>query len=232
MTALPVTNLQDAYDAAPLVPQITLDATPNPIVLDASVVGDIFALRDTANADIFRGAAGAINTLDFGLAAQRTFELQMGIAGQTNGFKYLPDDFTQVLASAGPALSWTSTVTSLIPGGGGVGNDTAPAMVQSIGELILNDQGNLFSTSLLFNQATTVSCNGFNSGPLYTLVNQPLIRNIGGGSRTCSQANAVRSQMRVGPNISGNIVQTSHDPFFAVVTVNGSVGLASITTLN
>ena len=232
MTALPVTNLQDAYDAAPLVPQVTIDATPNPVTLDASVVGDIFALRDTANADIFRGQAGAINTLDFGLAAQRTFELHMGIAGQVNGFKFLPDDFTQILAAAGPAISWTSTVTSLIPGGGGVGNDTAPAMIQSIGEVILNDQGNLFSTSLLFNQATTISCNGFNSGPLYTLVNQPLIRNIGGGTRTCSQANAVRSQFRIGPNTSGNITQISHDPFFATVTVNGSVGLASITTLN
>ena len=88
MTALPVTNLQDAYDAAPLVPQITLDATPNPVTFDASVVGDIFALRDTVNADIFRGAAGAINTLDFGLAAHRTFELQMGIAGHVNGFKF------------------------------------------------------------------------------------------------------------------------------------------------
>jgi len=232
MTALPVTNLQDAYDAAPLVPQVTINATPNPITLDASVVGDIFALRDTANADIFRGAAGVINTLDYGLAGERGFELQMKLTGQVNGFKFLPDDFTQIVGAAGAALVWESTVTSLIPGGGGVGNDTAPAMVQSVGEVILSDQGNLFATSLLFNQATTVSCNGFNSGPLYTLVNQPTVRTIDGGSRTCSQANAVRSQFRVGPNVSGNITQVSHEPFLATIIVNATVGLASCTSVN
>jgi len=232
MTALPLTTLQVAYDADPPVPQVTINGTPDPLTLDASVVGDIFALRDTANADIFRGAAGAINTLDFGLSAQRTFELQMGISGQINGFKFLPDDFTQILVAGGPAISWSSTVTSLIPGGGGVGNEQAPAMIASSGEFILNDQGNLFSTSILFNQSTTVSTNGFNSGPLYTMVNQPLIRNIGGGSATCSQANAVRSQMRVGPNTSGNITQISHDAFLATIIVNASVGTATCTTLN
>ena len=168
MTALPLTTLQVAYDADPPVPQVTINATPDPLTLDASVVGDIFALRDTANADIFRGGAGAINTLDFGLSAQRTFELQMAISGQVNGFKFLPDDFTQIVGAAGAAIVWESTITSLIPGGGGVGNDTAPAMIQSVGEVILDDQGNLFATSLLFNQATTISCNGFNSGPSVT----------------------------------------------------------------
>ncbi len=54
-------NLQQAYDNATAPPQITLNATPDPFTVDASVAGDIFALRDAANADLVRvGDTGAI----------------------------------------------------------------------------------------------------------------------------------------------------------------------------
>ena len=47
-------TLQEAYDNDTTVPQITINGTPDPLTIDASVAGDIFALRDTANADLVR----------------------------------------------------------------------------------------------------------------------------------------------------------------------------------
>ncbi len=47
-------TLQTAYNEDTSVPQITINATPDPLTIDASVVGDIFAVRDVANADLVR----------------------------------------------------------------------------------------------------------------------------------------------------------------------------------
>ena len=61
-------SLQDAYDNAPAVPQITIDATPNPLTIDASVAGTIFEVRDTTNAALLSMATGG-STLIGGTAA-------------------------------------------------------------------------------------------------------------------------------------------------------------------
>jgi len=47
-------TLQTAYNEDTSVPQITINATPDPLTIDASVAGDIFAVRDVANADLVR----------------------------------------------------------------------------------------------------------------------------------------------------------------------------------
>lgn len=49
-------TLQEAYNNDTTVPQISLNATPDPLTIDATVAGDIFALRDVANADLVRFA--------------------------------------------------------------------------------------------------------------------------------------------------------------------------------
>ncbi len=47
-------TLQRSYNEDPTVPQITVNGTPEPLTIDASVAGDIFAVRDVANADVIR----------------------------------------------------------------------------------------------------------------------------------------------------------------------------------
>lgn len=47
------TTLQAAYNAAPGVPQISVNATPDPVTIDATVAGDIFQVRSVANSQLF-----------------------------------------------------------------------------------------------------------------------------------------------------------------------------------
>lgn len=148
------------------------------------------------------------------------------------GIRHLPVDYTQTLAAEVTyALQWDSTVTTNIPAGGGIGNDTAPAMVGSIGTIIFLDQGNLFSSSLLFNQGTQIDCRA-NIGPVYTLVNQPRISAGIAGAFTCSQHNALRIQPNWGgSNVAGGtITQTNATLIFITSTVDATVGTASVTT--
>ena len=54
-------TLQTAYNEDPSVPQITINATPDPLTIDASVAGDVFAVRDAAAADLLRiGSTGGL----------------------------------------------------------------------------------------------------------------------------------------------------------------------------
>jgi hypothetical protein len=47
-------RLQIAYDTATTPPQINVNAVPDPVTFDATVAGDVFAVRDLANADLIR----------------------------------------------------------------------------------------------------------------------------------------------------------------------------------
>lgn len=55
-----VVDLQFAYDNDTTVPQITVNGTPDPVTIDASVAGDVFVVRDVANADLFNVATTEI----------------------------------------------------------------------------------------------------------------------------------------------------------------------------
>ncbi len=322
-------TLQEAYDNLTTVPQITVNATPDPVTIDASVAGDIFAVRDVANTDRIRisttaitffgaysfpTADGALNevlrtdgagTLSFvagstlGITLQDAYDAApaepqiSAAAGDPVGFEPAADPgdifflqradtgrvfLVESLASGyeftlGPAgnrswvlseptttsnpttaqiipdgrtktvlpaadnsaiIYWDSTFISNIPGGGGIGNDSGFGAIFLIGTLELLEQGNLFSTSIVFNQATRVDVTAANSGPVYTMVNQPVMRNFGATNRTVSQANAVRSQLRIEPNSTGDVTQTSHEAFFATVILDSSIstGDAFCTTCN
>lgn len=227
-----LTTLQGAYDnsggANPMIQLALADGTLT-IRDDATPLADMFALQNNAGTDFFDVDA---LTMNYGLTGNRGYSFVLDPTGR-EGIQFLPDGRAQTtvpLTTA--AVQWSSLVVSNIPGGAPFGNDTAPAMIASIGEAQFDSQPFLFATSLLFNQATTLSANGFNLGPVYTMVNQPIVRNVGGGVRTTSQANAVRSQMRVGPNISGDMTLVSHEPFFVTMTVDATVGIASATTVN
>lgn len=151
-------------------------------------------------------------------------------ATSTPGVEVMPDGVTKTTTpTIFYQLQWDSTVTSNVPGGVPF-NNTAPAMVGSFGTCIFAQPGNLFSSSLLFNQGTQIRAQA-NVGPIYTMVNQPNIF-ADGGSYSCSQHNALRIQPRWGPNLAGgSITQTSAQLILFVATVDGTVGSSSITTL-
>ena len=49
-------DLQGAYDADTSVPQIDINATPDPLTIDATVAGDVFAVRGFTDLDLLRVA--------------------------------------------------------------------------------------------------------------------------------------------------------------------------------
>lgn len=231
-----VDNMQDTYDNTGVTqPKIEVTAANGAITFRdaAASIGDVFILEDNAGVDFFNVAE---TQFQFGETPQRLFDAnnRTGATPGYGGFEFYPDDFTRLDVATQPgAFIWTSTLTSSAPGGGPVGNDTAPNFVSWQGEIILTEQGNLFNTQSLFNQGTVVTCDGANTGPIYTMINQPQFRvSAAGGARTGSQQNAVRSQLRVGPNIAGTFTLASYEPFFAVAIMNAAGGAVSISTVN
>lgn len=94
------------------------------------------------------------------------------------------------------------------------------------------DTGFLFAAQLLINAAVRVECATNTVGPLYLFLDQ-YNTYADGGSRTCSQHNAMRAQPSWGPNINGgSITQTSCEHYLASATVDATVGSASVTTMN
>jgi hypothetical protein len=223
-----VTTLQSAYDAS-ADPEIVLAASPGSLTLRdaATPIGDVFNCESNAGVDFFNLDPLQMN---FGPTARRAYEWNSTPTGKS-GLRYLPDGGTITTAEVAAGMWWDSTVTSNIPGGAPFGNDTAPAMVHATGEVIFESQPLLLATSLLFNQATTITTQGFTIGPIYTMIHQPRIR-VGsvGGSRSCSQMNAVRAQAAIGPNIAGNLTQTSVEYFYSLLSLDAAVGTVSCTT--
>jgi hypothetical protein len=228
-------TMQDTYDATGITqPKIEVTAGNGPITFRQQVLStpDLFILEDNAGVDFFNVAE---TVMQVGETPQRLFTT-LNIAGADpgyGGFTFYPDDFTRTNLVDQSAIIWLSTLTSSRPGGAPFGNDGAPNCINWAGEVILTDQGNLFNSQSLFVQGTTITCDGANSGPIYTLINQPLFRtSAAGGARTGSQQNAVRSQLRVGPNLAGSFILTSHETFFATMILNATVGAVSVTTAN
>jgi hypothetical protein len=226
-----VDNMQDTYDNTGVTqPKIEVIAANGAITFrDAAIsIGDLLILEDNAGVDFFNVSG---TQMQFGATPQRLLDINNIIAGY-GGIEFYPDDFTRTIVG-GPALVWSSTITSSVPGGGGVGNETAPNCIAWAGEAIFTEQGNLFNSQSLFAQSTLITLEGANTGPIYTMINQPKFRTgAAGGSRTGSQQNAVRSQMSIGPNLAGNFSLATHEPYFATCFVDATVGTANIVTVN
>lgn len=224
-------SLQDAYDAAPAVPQISVTAG-SPLTIDlASGVGDVFAVRDASNNDRMRVNGTGF---DMGLAGRRIWRAEQTDSTGRFGTELWPDDFSITTATGGQNMAFytsaSRTITLNIPGGGGVGNDTAPGGMSFAHTARFEDTGFLFAAQLLINAAVQVECATNTVGPLYLFLDQ-YNTYADGGSRTCTQHNAMRAQPRWGPNINGgSITQTSLEIFFAATTVDATVGSATVTT--
>ena len=234
--ALPSDNphgvtLQQAYDAAVSAPQLTLSVAPDPFTVDAAAAGDIFALRDSSNVDRLRVSDTGIS---LGRGGRRTQLMEMLDATGRFGTELWPDDFSITTATGTSNSAFFTqaarTITLNIPGGGGLGNDTAPGGMNFAHTARFEDTGFLFAAQLLINAAVQVECAANTVGPLYLFLDQ-YNTYADGGNRTCTQHNALRAQPRWGPNINGgSITQTSCELFFGAMTLDATVGSATMGT--
>lgn len=223
-------TIQSAYDADPIVPQLLINGTPSPLTIDASVAGDIFAVRATGSDDRLRISDTEIS---FGQSARRLQRMEQLDATGRFGTELWPDDFTISTATGTQNMAFYTdaarTITLNIPGGGGLGDDTAPGGMSFNHTARFEDQGFLFASQLLINAAVQVECATATVGPLYLFLDQ-YNTFADGVTATCTQHNAMRAQPRWGPNTSaGNITQTSVELYFAACTVDATVGTAAIT---
>ncbi len=226
-------DLQDAYDAAPAVPQITVTAG-SPLTIDlASGSADIFTVRDAVNAPVIN-VEGTFIEVDvpfrpitaFGPVDFENSDGTLGyrfsgrlITGARPELEWIPNGFTQTssVVPPGAMMNWLSTYVSNVPGGGGFGNDSFGGLVNATGFFTLADKGFVFSTGLLFNMGMTVNMQAA-CGPIYTLIDQPKLR-ADGVATTISQHNAVRAQPSYGPHINGgSLTATSVQLFFAFLS--------------
>jgi hypothetical protein len=99
------TTLQAAYNAAPALPQILVNATPEPVTFDASVAGPVFRVRDTLGANIFEvddtfvEVDGQLRIVDALLNHAAVISLTFN------------DTFTAALGYIGGALATTGSIT-------------------------------------------------------------------------------------------------------------------------
>jgi len=234
-----LTTLQDAYNNAPAEPQISA-AAGDPVGFEpAADPGDIFFLQRADAGRVFLVESLATGyEFTLGPAGNRSWVLsEPTTTSNPTTAIIIPDGRTKTVLPAADnsaIIYWDTTFISNIPGGGGIGNDSGFGAIFLVGTLELLEQGNLFSTSIVFNQATRIDTTAANSGPIYTMVNQPVMRNFGATNRTVSQANAVRSQLRIEPNSTGDVTQVSHETFFATIILDSSIstGDAFCTTCN
>lgn len=119
-------TLQEAYDNLTTVPQITINATPDPLTIDASVVGDVFAVRDVINQDLLRlsttggsivggSNAGNILTLEGALAATA----DTGIVRSNSPITISYNTIDNTTPAESFAVRWnpTATISALYVGG-------------------------------------------------------------------------------------------------------------------
>ncbi len=86
-----------------------------------------------------------------------------------------------------------------------------------------------FNHGLIFNHAITyenLSGAAANFGPIFTLVDQPLVRSTG-GARTISQHNSVRAQPKYGPHTGGGTLTLSNEWLFYC---GGQIGAGTTVT--
>jgi hypothetical protein len=115
--ALGLSSLQTLYDVDPAVPQITVNAADE-LTIDASVAGDVFAVRDESNVDLMRmnttgseifGGTGASDILDL-QGANAANRGTVNIHGTT----LLDFDWTSDLGFY--AIQWANTIPASGPG--------------------------------------------------------------------------------------------------------------------
>ena len=226
--ATSVVTLQGSYNNDPTPPQI-IASSGNPVSFRAPADPDtIFQLqRNDAGQVLLVESLATGYEITLGPVGNRSWVLsEPATNSNPTTAQIIPDGRTKtVLATASNSfvILWESTFISNIPGGGGLGNESGFGAVGLVGVLEILEQGNLFSTSIVFNQATRLDVTAANSGPVYTMVNQPQLQNFGATNRTVSQSNAVRSQLRIQPNSSGDVTLTSHEIYFASIIMDSSV---------
>ena len=109
-------DLQQAYNQAP---QIDVNGSPDPVTIDATVVGDIFAVRDVLNQDLLRlsttggsiaggSNAGNILTLEGALAAS----LDTGIVQVNSPVTFAYDTFSNTTPAQQFLMQWGPSVTA------------------------------------------------------------------------------------------------------------------------
>lgn len=211
---------------------INIGGQTGAVVIATTGVGDIFAVRTAAGNDVIRIDDTGI---DFGLNGRRIQRMEQPDSTGRIGTELWPDDYTVTTATGNSAAFFTQasrTITLNIPGGGGVGNDTAPGGMNFSHTVRFEDTGFLFAAQLLINAAVQVECATPTVGPLYLFLDQ--YRTYADTvAATCTQHNTIRAQPRWGANINGgSITQTSAELYFASATVDATVGSASVTTLS
>lgn len=169
-------DLQAAYDAATTPPQIVINATPDPLTIDASVVGDVFAVRDTLNQDLLRlsttggsvvGGSNAGNTLTLEGALAATADT--GIVRVNSPITLAYDTFSNTTPAQQFMMNWGPTFTA---SGAYIGGalQVAPTVTISTGTFI---PATFSDTSNMLQAATP----GFSA---FTFINElAVIRNSG-----------------------------------------------------
>lgn len=124
----------------------------------------------------------------------------------SRGFLRLyPDGNAGTPYTVAPALPGVLQWSSIMEASLGVGVNTFGGFISLNGTFRQSQNGFAFNNGLIFNHATTYENNAgaaANFGPIFTLVDQPLIRSTG-GALTMSIANSVRAQPRFGPHTGG-----------------------------
>jgi hypothetical protein len=109
--ALGLSSLQTLYDVDPAVPQITVNATDE-FTLDASIAGDVFAVRDESNVDLVRVSTTGSEYFG-GTSASNILNIQGANAanrGTTNIHGTVLLDFDWTTDIGFYAIRWANTI--------------------------------------------------------------------------------------------------------------------------
>ena len=225
-------TLQQAYDQSTTPPQISLNGTPDPFTIDATVAGDIFALRDTTDADLVRFATtgslihGGVNSGDE-LAFRGSSDAGRGELDFRSPSFY-SFDFTTV----SPANQQIITYDAVVPASGGavasfilvdpeitIDNGLfIPSTIRDIGEYIQTvAPGFAVHTVFLGQPGLITRTAAVQPNQSFMFASQALYQNDGAGNVLTHVA---------------NIIGVSHNPQLRATTSGDQLNVTNITGLS
>lgn len=217
---LPDTTLQEAYDAAPAEPQITV-AAGDPLTIDlASGSGDIFVVRDASDEVLFE--VGGLSVTVDGESGTGAFS-RVTFDSNRSTLALLPDGNSGSPITSAPAtgslMTWESRIeTDYL-------NETLGNILNASGTWAYGGTPQAAQAITFFRHATTfenLSGSASDLTSVQAFVDIPLLRSTG-GARTMTSYESYRSRFHIGSHTGGgSYTLTDGAGFVAAARVDAS----------
>ena len=237
-------TLQQAYDQVTTPPQVNINATPDPLTIDATVAGDVFAVRDDANVDLLRlsttggqvvGGSNALNILSLVGSSDPDLGFIHFDSPMVIDFDYTDTSVVDIIVYDPVIPSSGAAVTSFILMNPDFVIDSGLFIASTVRELGTYNQaiapGFAVQTVFLGQPTMETTTPGVQPNQSFMFASQALYENVGAGVVGTHVANVigVTHLPRMGARVAGDTMSVTN---WTGMTVGASFGTVAGTTID